>query len=230
MTYAIYNTFNQYRNTVENILREMLLAHPHGALDEQGVPAYVESMYWSRSIFWKRIQLSAQSVLEKPGGKCIDFGCGTGVLLPFLNPLFDFVYAVDISPKFAQDFISSWTQSVQQSLPNIYLFDKLEDIGESENSVDLILALDSLEHVDNLNDVLLQMKHILKPEGRILISGPTENLFYRIGRKIVGYSGDYHHRSIYDIERETKKYFQIKSIKRIGLPFVLFLLIDAEKR
>ena len=229
MTYSIYNTFNQYRNEAENILRKMLSVHPKGALDEQGVPAYIESLYWSRSIFWRRIRISAKSVLEKPGGKCIDFGCGTGILLPLLSSLFDSVYAVDIAPEFARDFISSWTQSTQQSLANIHLSDKLEDIGESENSVDLILALDSLEHVDNLHDILIQMKHILKPGGRLLISGPTENLFYRIGRKIVGYSGDYHNRSVYDIEKEAKKYFQIKSIKRIGLPFVLFLLIDAEK-
>ena len=33
----------------------MLSAHPKGALDEQGVPAYLEGFYWSRYIFWRRI-------------------------------------------------------------------------------------------------------------------------------------------------------------------------------
>jgi 2-polyprenyl-3-methyl-5-hydroxy-6-metoxy-1,4-benzoquinol methylase len=230
MAYANYGTFKQYRNEIENILHRMLSTNHPGDLDEQGVPAYLEGFYWSREIFWKRIQVSTQSILEKHGGKCIDFGCGSGILLPFLDPIFEIVYAVDIAPKFAQDFINFWTDSVQHPLKNIYLFNKLEYNDLTHNSIDLILALDSLEHVDNIKDVLLKMKDLLKPGGSILISGPTENLFYRIGRKIVGFSGHYHRRSIYDIEKEINKYFKIKSVHKIGFPFTLFLLIDAEKR
>jgi 2-polyprenyl-3-methyl-5-hydroxy-6-metoxy-1,4-benzoquinol methylase len=228
--WSVFNSFNEYRNETEKILRIISSAHPEGALDDQGVPAYLTGLNWSRSIFWKRLKTSTQSISEKPGGKCIDFGCGTGILLPFLNPLFDTVYAIDIHLNSAREFIALWNHSGQQPLSNIHLFDTLEDINALENSIDLIIALDSLEHVDNLDKILLKMKYLLKPEGRLLISGPTENLFYRLGRTIVGFSGNYHLRSIYDIKKIVKKHFQIRSIKRIGLPFVLFLLIDAEKR
>ena len=200
MHFPVCNTFNEYRNTVEKILQRISSVHPAGALDDQGVPAYISGFYWSRLIFWRRIKVSVQSILKRPGGNCIDFGCGTGVLLPVLNRLFNTVYAIDISPNITREFISFWNQCAQKTLFNIYLFEKLEDIDALQGSIDLIIALDSLEHVDNIEGILFQMKYFLKPGGRILISGPTENLFYRLGRKIVGFSGDYHRRSIYDIK------------------------------
>ena len=177
MKFPVYHSFNGYRNAVEKILQRIASAHHQGALDDQGVPAYISGFYWSRQIFWKRIKLSVQSILESPGGQCIDFGCGTGVLLPVLTRLFNTVYAIDISPDITREFISFWNHCEKKPPVNVHLFEKLENIGASQGSIDLIIALDSLEHVDNTEDILLQMKYFLKPGGRILISGPTENFF-----------------------------------------------------
>ena len=53
---------------------------------------------------------------------------------------------------------------------------------EFTKKFDFIVALDVLEHI-SLNDLPLyidQMKKILNPNGYIVVSGPTENILYKI--------------------------------------------------
>jgi SAM-dependent methyltransferase len=51
---------------------------------------------------------------------------------------------------------------------------------------DLIVALDVLEHVKDLESVLASLLRLLASGGRLVVSGPTENIFYRIGRRLSG--------------------------------------------
>jgi len=222
--------FKYYKKSVLEILRIVASHHAAGSMDEQGVPAYLEGSYWSRWVFWHRLNLASQYITRTTGSACMDFGCGSGVLLPLLDLQFEKVYAVDIMPDLAFDFVRLWTDTAQRELTHIQFSSSLENAGIPANSLDLLLALDSLEHVDNLEETLVQMEQLLKPGGLLLISGPTENMFYRLGRRIVGFSGHYHHRSVYDIRKAVANLFLIRSVRKVRVPFTLFLLIEAEKR
>ena len=100
--------------------------------------------------------------------------------------------------------------------------------------MDLILALDVLEHVDDLPKVLQDMARLLKPQGLLLVSGPTENWMYRLGRSIgqrfagPEFSGHYHHRNIYDVQGELAKLFTVKIVRRLVYPLTFFVLLGAE--
>lgn len=93
-------------------------------------------------------------------------------------------------------------------------------------------ALDVLEHVDDLPGTLSHLMRLLKPGGQLVVSGPTENLFYQIGRKLAGpeYSGAYHERGIAQIKRELLKIARIEHIATLYQPIPLFEVFTAFKR
>ena len=96
---------------------------------------------------------------------------------------------------------------------------------------DLINALDVLEHVDDLPTTLTQLLKLLKAGGQLLVSGPTENILYQIGRRLAGpeYSGAYHERGIADIKRELSEISRVEHIATLYQPFPLFEVFTAHK-
>lgn len=99
-------------------------------------------------------------------------------------------------------------------------------------SFDLINALDVLEHVDDLPRALSQLMNLLKSNGQLLVSGPTENILYQIGRKLAGpeYSGAYHERGIAEIKRELDRIAHIEHIATLYQPIPLFEVFVAFNR
>ena len=78
----------------------------------------------------------------------------------------------------------------------------LSSIGR--NQYNLIFALDSLEHNENFEDILSTLQLALRDDGLLVLSGPTENRLYKLGRTLSGFDGHYHHTTIYDIERAAE--------------------------
>jgi 2-polyprenyl-3-methyl-5-hydroxy-6-metoxy-1,4-benzoquinol methylase len=97
-------------------------------------------------------------------------------------------------------------------------------------SFDLINALDVLEHVDDLRGTLSDLLGLIKPGGRLVVSGPTENILYQIGRKLAGpeYSGEYHERGIAEIKRELNRMAQVEQIATLYWPVPLFEVFVAQ--
>ncbi len=54
------------------------------------------------------------------------------------------------------------------------------------DSFDLIFALDVLEHVDNPSDAIDEIMRILKKNGLLFISVPTESMLLRVVRTLIG--------------------------------------------
>ena len=100
----------------------------------------------------------------------------------------------------------------------------------ADNTFDMVIALDVLEHVDDLLGIGRELGRIIKPSGSIVISGPTENFFYQIGRKIAGseYTGNYHVRNVYDIKREFQKLMKIETLATLYYPMPLFKIYIAK--
>ncbi len=69
-----------------------------------------------------------------------------------------------------------------------------------EGGYDWVFAIDSLEHNDDFASLLDRLCQKLSPQGLLILSGPTENRLYRLGRAIAGFDSHYHKTTIYDIE------------------------------
>ena len=167
--------------------------------------------------------------LPTPYEHVLDFGCGSGVMLSYLSQISSQVTAMDI------DLLP--LESVQAYLPlekNVVVKDatKINISDLSANSFDLIIALDVLEHVKDLPRTLKELLALLKQGGQLIVSGPTENILYRIGRKVAGpeYSGAYHERGIAEIKNELTRIARIEPIATLYWPIPLFELFTAKKQ
>ena len=156
-----------------------------------------------------------------PYENTLDFGCGSGVMLSFLAKHSKTVTAMDI------DLVP--LERVKTYIPlaeNIQVLDA-NQVSTSQltpKSFDLINALDVLEHVDDLPHILAALLTLLKPGGRLVVSGPTENILYQIGRKLAGpeYSGEYHERGIAEIKHELSRLARVEQIATLYWPVPLF--------
>lgn len=200
-----------------------------GDLDEQAIPAYLNPNPLAQWLFWQRIWVCVKHLPNTENGKVLDFGCGSGILLPILNEKFKHVVGVDVVTEPALQHLKQMKE-IGWKYDNINIYNDIKTTCISDDYFDFILALDVLEHVENLEELLKILHSKLKKDGILLISGPTENLLYKIGRLITGYSGHYHIRNIYDIRKSMQQLFNVTVVKKLVFPFNLFLILKATKK
>jgi len=113
-------------------------------------------------------------------------------------------------------------------LEDVTLIDVDDGLGIIElETIDTILALDVLEHVDDLEGILGTFKKLLCPTGQIIVCGPSETFFYRLGRKLAGFEDHSHLRNILDIEKDLRSFFDVQLIARLYPPITLFRITTA---
>ena len=163
--------------------------------DEMAIPSYLHGNPLIPWLMWKRYATIAELAQFSGSEHVLEFGCGIGLFLPTLTRACKTVSAIDLFPQYAQELCRKERLSVSfpQSLDSV-----------ADQSLDAIIAADVLEHVEPLSECVKTFLHKLKPGGRIIVSGPTENLAYRIGRIAAGFGGkgDYHHTDIDNIEQQ----------------------------
>ena len=208
----------RYGAAIEQVLSE---AEP-GRLDEIGFPAYSHGNPLIKWLFWKRLHTVMEHVeRDAPYERGLDFGCGSGVMLPFLAGVCKEVVAADV------DLLPLERVQSRIALASNVREWQLSGSGLSEaaaSSFDLIIALDVLEHVKDLHGALAQLLRLLRRGGQLIVSGPTENALYRFGRMLAGpqFSGDYHERGVAEIRRTLARQAEVKQIATLYWPVPLF--------
>lgn len=223
------NDFNIYKSRYRDAIRQVLAESEKGRLDEAAFPAYSHRNPIINWLFWQRLRKVMEHIQSPtPYENILDFGCGSGVMLPYLSSISKQVTAMDV------DLLP--LERAQAYIPlasNV----EVKDAGKNgipdlpANSFDLIIALDVLEHVKDLPRTLNELLALLKTNGQLIVSGPTENILYQIGRKVAGpeYSGAYHERGITEIKNELLHLAQIKHIATLYWPLPLFEIFSAKK-
>jgi 2-polyprenyl-3-methyl-5-hydroxy-6-metoxy-1,4-benzoquinol methylase len=218
----IRSSYLQYKRTFVEAARSVLAQGGSDVLSEAALPAYSNPNPLISFLFWRRIQ-KVMNFLEGVGRrqKVLDFGTGGGVMLPFLAHLSEEVIAMDL------DLMPARKISILVGCPGNVSFQNAAERPLStwdKGTFDVILALDVLEHVDDLPGIIANLARVMTPKGILIVSGPTENVFYRLGRRFAGkeYSGHYHVRNIYDIKRELIKSTRLSTLATLYYPLPLF--------
>src|SRR5262245_25995524 len=89
--------FNVYKSLYRSAIRKVLAESEEGRLDEAGFSAYSHPNPIINWLFWQRIRIAMKHIENTaPYNTILDFGCGSGVMLPFLSQHGDHVIAMDI--------------------------------------------------------------------------------------------------------------------------------------
>ena len=193
--------------------------------DEMAIPSYLHGNRLIRWLMWRRYDVIDRVAAVDASMTVLEFGCGLGLYLPTLAARGRRVLACDLFPCYAQALARRLGLDVE-------FVDGVNLLPDA--SVDIIVAADVLEHVDDLPGTLHEFTRILAPSGRLVVSGPTENRWYELGRRAAGFAGkgDYHLRNVDDIAREMAECGFVERQRRKlpgrGLP-TLFRVVVGER-
>jgi 2-polyprenyl-3-methyl-5-hydroxy-6-metoxy-1,4-benzoquinol methylase len=188
-----------------SLLNDVAHIEPDAAQrDEMAGPSYLHAIPFVRWMFWKRLDVVARFLADDAGAYAsgLDFGCGLGVLLPTLSRIARRVYASDLVMAPARRLAASL------HLDNVVFIEPAALAWRiAPASLEFVVSTDVLEHVDDLAGVVGRFHLLLKPGGRLIVSGPTENAIYKAARALAGFGGKggYHHTDIHRIHEHITR-------------------------
>ncbi len=187
----------------EELLRRMGERLARDDRDEMAIPSYLHRNPALRWMAWRRVEVVAarlQRLLRaRPGAQVLDFGCGTGVLFQTALDAGAKVTGVDLALAAAELLVQ------ERALAGVTLVSAADAEAKiGAGSVEVIVAAEVLEHIEPLGPTLQSFARWLAPGGRLLVSLPTESGLYRLGRRLAGFSGHYHHHGAAEIDEEIR--------------------------
>lgn len=159
---------------------------------EMAIPSYLNKNPFIRALFWMRYDVIYRLANLDLSLSVCEFGCGLGIFLPTLAPEVGKLYAVDIFPQYAEEMARIHNLEIEFS-------SDLQTVAD--HSLDLIIACEVMEHLDDPETYVRLFANKLKVDGRLIMSGPTESWFYKLGRVMAGYQKyrGYHLHNVYQI-------------------------------
>lgn len=200
------------RDEIEDITSIQIEEISEHDRDEMAIPTYMHQNPLIRWLMWKRYDCLSE-MIDNHTGAALEFGCGIGLFLSELDKRCSQVFAIDLYPQYAMKLCD-------KNNINVNFVNNLDDIEDS--SLDVIVAADVLEHIEELDEYLTLFDNKLKPGGQFLVSGPTESILYKLGRLVAGFGdkADYHHTNIYNLIDSIEE-FGFKKGAIINLPFAM---------
>jgi 2-polyprenyl-3-methyl-5-hydroxy-6-metoxy-1,4-benzoquinol methylase len=195
-------------------------------LDEAAFPAYAHRNPLIDRIFWGRLAAAEGYLATRSLETVLDFGCGSGVMSYIVSGFAQRVVATDIEPA------SFNRMQGAVGFPRNIVFATVPELTSEtyRRSFDAIIALDVLEHIEDLTGILRQFEKLLRPSGVVVISGPTESALYRLGRWIAGerFTGDYHVSNIRKVEAECRRHGSVHPIATLYPVLPLFKVFSLQ--
>jgi SAM-dependent methyltransferase len=140
-------------------------------------PEEYEKMYNQENTYWwfqgrKKIlfkMIRHYGLLKGGKARVLDIGCGTGLILQGISS-----QACAIGLDFSKKALSFCGR---RKISNLLLGD-VAKLPIKDASVDLILALDLLEHIEDDEGLMSEISRTLKPEGYILATVPAHQYLW----------------------------------------------------
>ena len=132
-------------------------------------PNYWDEVWSTDTVDREYTQLFQAVVARVPeGSKVLDTGCGVGKLSRLLRDKCKAqVTGLDFSPWACGELAKEGFETVVSSLPTIPLPD---------NSFDVVVATEVMEHLDYPDRTLAQMVRVAKPGGIVMCSVPNDTM------------------------------------------------------
>lgn len=144
------------------------------------VPEYRSRNPLVRWIFLRRLELAlALARLDEPESlRILDLGCGEGLLMRRLR---------EIHPRHSVTGVDHNPNVAAIELPGVKVVrgDLLRPESLPLGPFERIFCLDVLEHIEDLELPLRLVRGALSPDGLLVVSAPSENLFHKVCRFLI---------------------------------------------
>lgn len=165
---------------------------PKGSLVENGESDPLQYYYMPLVglLFQERLNVILKLLENRPYGKTLEIGYGSGILMPTLCKISEEVYGVDFNSD-PQDVLArlnylGCSPILSRGVEDRLLFD--------DNSLDLVVAVSVLEHISEIGSFLEEIHRVLKPGGQLLVGMPAVNKTMEYLFKAIGFGNiDHHH-------------------------------------
>jgi ubiquinone/menaquinone biosynthesis C-methylase UbiE len=130
----------------------------------------------------------------------LDIACGEGYGSNLMANYAKQVYGVDIDKESIAHACSKYKRD------NLFfLIGDVVNIPIKDNSIDVIVSFETIEHHNKHDEMLMEFKRILKPTGIIIISSPDKHVY----SELLGIRNEYHVKELYFDEFKSiiQKYF-----------------------
>jgi len=174
-------------------------------LEETCILSYLHRNPAAAAVAWWRLFAAVRFHRKYAApGAVLDFGAACGELRHLLPPVvpYDFVEIDPVMARVLAELHPAATRRVVAELPAARYA--------------AVFALDSLEHNLDVGPLLDQLVASLAPGGVLILSGPTENRLYRLGRRLAGFTGLSHVTTIHHIEAAVAA--RLKPVDRRNVP------------
>lgn len=104
-------------------------------------------------------------------GTIVDLGCGEGILLEKLVKKFPNQNIVGI------DFMKENVEICQKHLLPARQGD-IYDLDLKDGSVDMVILMEVIEHLENASKAIKEIYRILRPNGKLIVIFPNDAFFY----------------------------------------------------
>lgn len=185
---------------------------------------YGSKCIFIKNLFWSRIRNGVKFSNIVDSSIILDIGCNTGHLLRTIreNNKQCECWGIDIEPKILTLKIENCKFKISDA----------RTIPFPDNYFTIVFALDTLEHVEDVQKAIDEIYRVLKPNGSVILSGPTETWFYRFCRLLSfqtfeknticdkpGFrrNTDHHFYTVYELENMFLSH-NFKRIKTMSLP------------
>ena len=186
--------------------------HQFEEIEESCIPSYVHGNRLAAWVAWQRTKVAAKLYDRyAKGGPILDFGAATGEVGHLIDKRGP--YSIIEQDDLLARACKCWQDVERTTLEQAH-----------RGSFAALFALDSLEHNDDIPSLVGRLIPLLKPDGVLILSGPTENAFYRFGRRLAGFSGHYHHSNIFDIEAIVEETCTLVAARQVPIFPTLFRL------
>jgi predicted TPR repeat methyltransferase len=179
---------------------------------------YYAGNFLVRRVFWQRLYLLNWMINRRAGPRrrCLDFGGGSGIMLPTLAAHFETVTLIDLEAEQARKIVDKYR------LDNVEIVEA--DILQTDlgaGAFDAIVAADVLEHFKELPGPVQAIGKWLAPEGALFTSLPTESTTYALLRLFFGVEKPWdHYHTGYEVEAYLASQGFVRT-RRVTAPLIL---------
>jgi ubiquinone/menaquinone biosynthesis C-methylase UbiE len=170
---------------------------------------YVSKNPFVRNLFWQRIRTAITFAEIRDDSILLDIGCGSGRLIKSIR---------EISNKCECWAIDVLDSKIMENVSCKFQVADVRSLPFNDHYFDIIFVLDVLEHIkDDVHSAIRETHRVLKPGGLVILSGPTESIFYRFCRSLLfsltkkvrenqetleGHEIDFHYHTVHQLEQE----------------------------